>query len=309
MTPSQALWRSRRPHRPPCGRRSRDGPSLALSDPWFRSQRNATISTLADLKNGNGKRPAPGDAGLSPVVGGSQAARAAVATVFANATNKRSKVEPFVYGVRAKDKDGFAVPKDKFAVAQGLDGDEELKAEKERAKGKAKARLPDRQPTTASNKRPKPVKSTSQQAAAEKDAARLKQQKEEAKRKKEQIKQETAQWRLKYRNAIKSFVFFFDRVDPAVEAQLSKEVEKWGAVRLSVSRAFDTQMTDWTLHSGTAASGSVLLQSRHPRHYLPTRPFAFSSWHRIQRQPFSCRRPPRITLQTPYDVSCEREHH
>ncbi|MBW0523256.1 hypothetical protein O181_062971 [Austropuccinia psidii MF-1] len=51
----------------------------------------------------------------------------------------------------------------------------------------------------------------------------------EKQRNKEELKKEIAQWQEKYRLAIKSFVFYLDRLDPQIEIDLSNKIQSWGA--------------------------------------------------------------------------------
>ncbi|EGG10646.1 uncharacterized protein MELLADRAFT_103324 [Melampsora larici-populina 98AG31] len=46
---------------------------------------------------------------------------------------------------------------------------------------------------------------------------------------KDELRRETLQWQEKYRVAIKSFVFYLDRLDSKTESELSNELESWGA--------------------------------------------------------------------------------
>ncbi|GAA5926324.1 hypothetical protein JCM10213_007433 [Rhodosporidiobolus nylandii] len=57
---------------------------------------------------------------------------------------------------------------------------------------------------------------------------------------KEKMQQETAQWRAKYKKAFPSFTFYFDAIDEATKAMLSKEVRKLGA---AVDNFFSKKVT------------------------------------------------------------------
>ena len=46
----------------------------------------------------------------------------------------------------------------------------------------------------------------------------------------DKLAEESAQWRAKYKKAFPSFVFYFDQLDSATEAQLTKQVRQLGAV-------------------------------------------------------------------------------
>ncbi|KNZ57443.1 hypothetical protein VP01_2158g5 [Puccinia sorghi] len=46
---------------------------------------------------------------------------------------------------------------------------------------------------------------------------------------KDDLKREMAQWQEKYRVAIKSFVFYLDRLDPSTSADLKTKIRAWGA--------------------------------------------------------------------------------
>lgn len=55
----------------------------------------------------------------------------------------------------------------------------------------------------------------------------------EKQRNKDELRRETLQWQEKYRVAIKSFVFYLDRLDSTEEASLTSKLAVWGAVSLS----------------------------------------------------------------------------
>ncbi|WAQ90589.1 hypothetical protein PtA15_12A579 [Puccinia triticina] len=57
---------------------------------------------------------------------------------------------------------------------------------------------------------------------------------------KDELKREMAQWQEKYRVAIKSFVFYLDRLDPTTSADLKSKIRAWGA---RVDQFFSKEVT------------------------------------------------------------------
>ena len=132
-----------------------------------------------------------------------------------------------------------------------------------------------------STARPTAATTTAAHDARAKTKAAAKKDKDKARAEQnDKMTAESITWRMKYKKAFPSFVFYFDALDPATELSLIKSVEYLGAVSPISQPLISLHFLNLAL--STLDGRQLLLEKGDPRHHLSRRS---SSCHRERKPP------------------------